>query len=379
MSGGDSSSLRVVGIMSAGPDGSDMWRLAEPIEVLYRRGYNCRLAGASLWGGIHPIVSEGQVPDVIVVSRQALWDNRNGRAAIPLFTQSRHKSHTAMVWDCDDDLWRIDPDRERRHPHFNPPVEGVAAMARSADLVTTSVPELSRRLRGYLSRSDIKVVPNLINAAHWPELAPRLPDVVTIGLQGSYHEDDWAIASEAVLGALERHPEVRFLCVGHPPDWLHWCDPSRTQHIPWLPYNKWPYALGSIDIGLAPLRDTWFNHAKSPIKWLEYSMVGAASIVSPVVYGEVVKDGDTAIVARRPSDWVDALESLITDTALRARLAGSARADVLAHWTLQARAETIYPQLWREAYSCLDAHTIRSRLIAPSGLSLARRPGLPGR
>jgi len=108
------------------------------------------------------------------------------------------------------------------------------------------------------------------------------------------------------------------------------------------------------EVGLAPLVDEPFNLAKSELHWLEYSMAGAATIVSgfsePGPY-DVVRDGVDGLVARTDADWLRHMRALAGSRDLRTELAGRARERVLGDYDVAERAGE-----WADAYRWAAAH-----------------------
>jgi hypothetical protein len=95
-----------------------------------------------------------------------------------------------------------------------------------------------------------------------------------------------------------------------------------------------------IDIGLAPLHDTPFNRAKSDIKYLEYSAVGAATIASPVApyQASVRHDRGILVTPNTPEAWSRAILRLVEDTRLRQKLAVNAHEWVRSERSIEATA-----------------------------------------
>jgi Glycosyl transferase family 2/Glycosyl transferases group 1 len=109
-------------------------------------------------------------------------------------------------------------------------------------------------------------------------------------------------------------------------------------------------ALAAIrpDIGLAPVVGDDFDRAHSELHWLEYTMVGAATVASRTMGGgpyDVIRDGADGLLARNKAEWRDGLRRLAGSPALRAEIAGRARERVLAEYHADKRAEE-----WAEAY-----------------------------
>lgn len=70
------------------------------------------------------------------------------------------------------------------------------------------------------------------------------------------------------------------------------------------------------DIGLAPLEDNEFNRCRSPIKFLEYTACGVATVASDVgVYRSVIGHQMGLLVA--DDEWVPSVRLAVTNPALR--------------------------------------------------------------
>jgi hypothetical protein len=72
----------------------------------------------------------------------------------------------------------------------------------------------------------------------------------------------------------------------------------------------------------------------------EAGLVATPTVASPTrPFVEAVEDGRTGLLAATPAQWVDALDRLVTDEALRRRLGEAARREALLRWSphLQGR------------------------------------------
>jgi glycosyltransferase involved in cell wall biosynthesis len=221
----------------------------------------------------------------------------------------------------------------------------VSAFIARADAVTVSTSGLARALLP-LNR-NITVVPNLIDESLWT-VASRQParDRVTIGYAGTpTHAEDLLLIEEPLARIGERYADrVAFVFMG--------CVTDRLRGLPnatIIPFtaNYPAYArrlpqLG-VDIGLAPLRDTPFNRMKSDIKWLEYSMSGAAGVYSDVgQFRDTVEHLKTGMLTDTdPHHWYDCIEYLIREPDARRSIANTARDAVLRDRTLRTGATTI--------------------------------------
>jgi hypothetical protein len=80
--------------------------------------------------------------------------------------------------------------------------------------------------------------------------------------------------------------------------------------------SEYPQMFKKIDIGIVPLNNVPFNHAKSTIKGLEYTAAGIPFISSWSPEYQFLSDGGVGRVAKNEQEWVDHLTSLL-DPATR--------------------------------------------------------------
>lgn len=111
-------------------------------------------------------------------------------------------------------------------------------------------------------------------------------------------------------------------------------DPARLTPRPLVDIKDYPALLKGLDIGLVPLEDSPFNRAKSCLKGMEYAAAGIPFVAQALPEYEWFGAG---ITARKPKDWIRALERL-TDPIERKQIGADARArveleDISVRWT----------------------------------------------
>lgn len=359
--------MKVVGVCPPVPNGCDLWRVAEPIDYLHTLGYDCAI---SLQGEPrHPIVVNGEIPDVLVVSR---WGVAPGIGE-KIVMAGLAKDAKAIIWDVDDDFWHLEEDNPYRLS--NPPLEWMETMAARADLITTTTATLAEVIQRQIPSVPVRVVPNHIRLSRFAGVE-RVDGPPTVCLQGGHHERDWAWIAPILVRVLKDHPEATLRVIGDYPEWLREISPEQTEYAPFQPYLKWPRMLAGVDIGLAPLRPSRFNRGKSPIKWFEYSTVGAATIASPTVYGHLIEHGQTGLLAETPTEWEAHLRLLLNDHKYRRELATRAATVVAERHSLESRAEAVYPRVWQEAFQRWQHKQTSSGARKPRGGILSPRAGL---
>ena len=131
----------------------------------------------------------------------------------------------------------------------------------------------------------------------------------------------------AVMDLLRNHPEVELHVVGEldVPEELK---PYRAQIVTnkFVNWEALPKLIASVDINLAPVEDTIFNEAKSENKWVEAALVRVPTIAKQCRRHEKndCQRGNRGLCSSVEEWRTAALEQLVTDAALRNRLAENA-------------------------------------------------------
>jgi hypothetical protein len=267
-------------------------------------------------------------PDVLVFQRGG---GRDAGALAGLLALC-HAHGTVIAVDHDDD------NRIRWDGRPQGQLDVLLVAMRAADLITTTTEHLAARIRE--ENPNVAVLPNLIDPARWTGTWRR-SGPVTIGLAGGdTHPHDWEVAGWLFPELARQYPadRVRFLIAGGgPAEWrfdLRERLGDRLTEPAWLPSDRYQEVVNRIDIGLAPLVDNEFNRCRSPLKWLEYSMGWAASVVSPTVYADYVQPGRDALVAETPDDWLRCCSELIESRTRRQTIAARARMRAIRDWNV---------------------------------------------
>jgi len=95
--------------------------------------------------------------------------------------------------------------------------------------------------------------------------------------------------------------------------------------------------LQDIDIGLAPLPNHEWTKGKCATKLLQYLSVGIPVVCSPVgVHNEMIKEGVNGLFAASTQEWIEKLDLLIKDKALRERIGAEGKKTVESSYSLKA-------------------------------------------
>jgi len=333
----------------ADPASPNSWyRAIGPLFELARRGHDIRQV----------VLRDGTFRVDLLDGCQILHIHRQHGETTRQLVKRAKRAGVAVVWDNDDDLSSVpksDP-AYRRHGG----VRGARAIAAikqvvaAADLVTTPSTRLVELFRSYGGRR-VELVENY--ADDDLPLARRRRgsnggETVTVGwVAGSEHRID--VRQLPIRAALEqllrRHRHVRVVTIGVGLD----IRDDRYRHISHVPFAQLGGETTAFDVGIAPIADIPFNHARSNVKLKEYAAAGVPWLASPV--GPYVGMGEAQggrLVA--DDEWLAALDQLVSDTRLRRSLAERAQA-----WGLE---QTLTPNLgeWERRFQELAAQPQRS-------------------
>lgn len=106
-------------------------------------------------------------------------------------------------------------------------------------------------------------------------------------------------------------------------------------NLPWTEESE-VARIHEMDIGIMPLTDTPWARGKCGYKLIQYMACGIPVIASPVgVNAEIVEHGVNGFLASSDAEWADALQIMLRDPALRARMGEAGRRKVERDYSLQ--------------------------------------------
>jgi glycosyltransferase involved in cell wall biosynthesis len=289
--------------------------------------------------------------DLLVVERHTLWPyERQLDGFVRVLSRCRQRG-VPVVYELDDNLLDLRRD-EPWEPYPGDALRGVVAfLARQADGMIVSTPALAERLTRL--RSDVLVVPNALDERLFgsaPEPFASRSSAVTIGYMGTLtHEADLRMVLAPLRALLARHAgRVRLELVGGAAgqrmaslfEGLPFRMRTPGNEDPYPRFVPWMRQQLRWDVAIAPLEDHAFTRGKSDLKYLDYGALGIPGVFSDVgAYRDTVRHRETGLLAaNEPEAWAEALEEIVSDGALRARLADATTAEVRGNRMLRTNA-----------------------------------------
>jgi glycosyltransferase involved in cell wall biosynthesis len=197
-------------------------------------------------------------------------------------------------------------------------------------------------LRDYAAQlcSNTFIVPTAVDTERYLPAKERRGDVPVIGWIGSPSTWQYMQPVAPVLEEMVRAGRARVLIVGSG-------SASRAQVHNGFEFVDWSEAteiaeIQRMDIGIMPLPDDPWARGKSGYKLIQYMACGLPVVASPVgVNTEIVKDGETGLLANSLPEWQAALDRLLADAGARVRMGKEGRCRAVAEYSLQAHAPRV--------------------------------------
>jgi SAM-dependent methyltransferase len=217
---------------------------------------------------------------------------------------------------------------------------------RAVHAVQTSTPALAEVLR--LRNPEVRVFPNAIRIL--PEIRNFAdPNVMTLFFGALNRERDWQGLMPMLNAVAATVGERLRFSVVHDRGFFEALETPHKSFTPICDYDTYMSLLGQSEISFMPLGDTWFNRAKSDLKFIEAGACRVASLASHVVYGDSIEDGRTGLLFRDGEELRARLLRLTAMPAMARGLGDAARSYVSAERMLAYQVApriTWYRSLW---------------------------------
>jgi glycosyltransferase involved in cell wall biosynthesis len=228
-----------------------------------------------------------------------------------------------------DDAWHL---RYRHHPNaFIRTLlkRKIETIMRCATLVTAGNAYLADVARHNGARRVVEV-PTVLDLDHYrlAQHGERRP--VRIIWIGSSLNSRYLLDIADALRTVCKNGRAEFVVVGGRPVDLPGV-PARFE--PWSETDE-ARVLAQADIGIMPLPDTEWERGKCAFKILQYMAAGLPVVASPVGANRNVLDEGLGFLAASAPEWTHALDQLIGNVDLRARMGAAGRRKVEREYAL---------------------------------------------
>jgi glycosyltransferase involved in cell wall biosynthesis len=282
--------------------------------------------------------------DAVILQRKLL-----PRWTINLLRRRVHK----LIFDYDDAVWLRDSyspagfDDPKRLRRFR-------ATIAACDLVIAGNDYLASEAHKHTPPERVVVIPTCVEPGNYPVATPTVRESLQLVWVGSSSTLRGLERFTPTLSAIGRAvPTVRLKLI---------CD--RFLSIPDLPVEKcyWNANTEATDLALADIGIGWvpddpWSRGKCGLKILQYQAAGLPVIANAVgVQADMVRGGETGMLATTIEEWVAAMKQLAGDVELRQRLGQAGRRQVEERYSvvtgtrmLLAALATLLPESLRKS------------------------------
>lgn len=326
-------------------EGCGYYRLIWPTMFLKSQGHDIRI--------IHPSQKHRSVKGVIDADDElvSIVAPKDADVIVLQRVTSKYLIRAAEIWrangiavvvDIDDDLSVIDPNNPAWHI-LHPDTKGNVAeydwhnAQRFAEAVTYVTVSTDSLLKKYAPHGRGVVLHNCV-----PEVTTTIRHDETVNLIGwggnaRTHPTDPREVGPAIARLQRDGYDFRIIGPSYKAKaaFMLERDPDVTGGVP---LTRWFHELTKLSVGIAPLADTKFNHAKSWLKMLEYAAVGVPSVGSPRMEYRRLHTMGIGLLADSPKDWYRHVRRLVSDEQMRSDLSVHGRNVVREQLTIEGNA-----------------------------------------
>jgi glycosyltransferase involved in cell wall biosynthesis len=246
------------------------------------------------------------------------------------------KSGVPIVYDFDDAIFLPSVSEANRVISFLKQPGRVASILRHSARVVVG----NEFLAGYARRynSAVTVIPTAVDTTRF---VPR-PDPA---VRGARPVVGW-IGSPTTFPYLEALAGVLREVAATHPFTLKVSGAGRRVNFPGVDVHEVPWSMAdevslfnTCDIGVYPLTDDDWSRGKCGFKAIQCMACGVPVVAAAVgVNREIIVDGVNSFLAASHGEWVEKLRRLLSDEALRARMAMAGRQTIEQRYSLRVTA-----------------------------------------
>jgi glycosyltransferase involved in cell wall biosynthesis len=209
-----------------------------------------------------------------------------------------------------------------------------ALLTRTADHVIASSPALAEACRARNLNGAATYISSSVDTDRFvPVNAYSGTDGVTIGWTGTHTTRPMLDLLRGVFLELARRVRFRLRVIGN----FDYDLPGVDLDVVRWSAEREIEDLQAIDIGVYPLPvDDWVM-GKSGLKAIQYMAFGIPPVATDAgINPMLIRDGENGLLVRSDAQWVEALERLVREPALRRRLGEAARAEAVGKYSVRA-------------------------------------------
>lgn len=199
--------------------------------------------------------------------------------------------------------------------------------------------------------AHVEIIPTVVDDRRYAVAAPDGRQPPVIGWVGSPATEHYMLDIRPVLEQVCARNHARLLLVGARAETAQLFHGFTPEVTPWSETSE-AATIARMDIGIMPLLDSPWERGKCGYKIIQYMACGLPVVASPVGANmDIVHDGENGLLAADDDAWRNALERLIANPGLRARMGRAGRALVESEYSLETQVPRLAGILHRAGHA----------------------------
>lgn len=267
--------------------------------------------------------------DIVFIQREILPQ------CFPLFETIISKLNKNIIFDFDDAIFLVPPQRNKRFYTFRDKIAIERIIKLSAKIIAGN-----DYLKQYALQfnQQVSVIPTVVDTDKWMK-ADELVDnkninnkKIVIGWIGTRHNLFYLEKLKNVFARLSSEYDI---CLHVISDADCIINNVEVVNIVWAEDTE-VQEVRKFDIGIAPLFDDDWAKGKCGLKALQYMSCSVPTVCSAVgVYNQIIQDRYNGFLAKDETEWIEKLSLLIADQNLRKNLGQIGRKTIEDKYSLE--------------------------------------------
>jgi glycosyltransferase involved in cell wall biosynthesis len=289
-------------------------RTTQPMRALAQLGnVRSEIADKVIAYGVPTEALKPDAPKILILQRHI---PPPGKAWLGVVNKL-YEAGWLIVSEWDDHPDKLPPEvRERFGEHGWMAFSGAHAVQTSTDYLADRLSEHNPNIAVFKN--------NVVDVS--PDNLPALrPQKIFFGALN--RKADWLPIIEGVNNVAKNNPNLEWHIVWDK-EFYDLLQTKNKKFYEQQGYEKYLKIMAECDICLMPLEKTMENRCKSDIKYIEASSRGVATLASPTIYGEIIKNGFNGMLAETKDEWKKSLQLLVFQEGLAKSIAIQAKNEI---------------------------------------------------
>lgn len=184
----------------------------------------------------------------------------------------------------------------------------------------------------------IEIIPTVVDDGRYDMASADGDGRPVIGWIGSPATEEYVLDYCKLLEKVCVDNRARLVLVGAREEAAERFESLKPEVVAWSEDTE-AEAIGGMDIGIMPLRDSPWERGKCGYKIVQYMACGLPVVASSVGANvDIVRDGESGFLASNDEEWRACLQRLIDDPLLRRRMGKAGRKHVEDHYSIRQQA-----------------------------------------